>query len=337
MRWLLAPLLMALLLLAFALPVKADEARPLYIEARASGETTVDLAWRIPPNLAAGAVPDLVLPADCAPTGTVRQWSDGVGHQRAGRWTCRQPLAARAFSIAWPMGNPNLSTIYRAVLPDGTASVGMMLPGVTQVPFPVATAQAQGTFGQYVVLGMEHIWLGFDHLLFVACLVWIAGRWRRVVATVTGFTIGHSLTLAAAALDLVSVPVRTIEVLIALSIVLLAVELARGRSETFTWRYPLAISSGFGLLHGFGFAAVLKEVGLPQDGLLGTLLAFNLGIELGQLVFVAVLMGTVALLGLGARRFLPQLDHGRYAALPRLASAYFIGITATYWMLQRAS
>jgi len=333
-RWLLA-----LLLLAFAVPARADEARPLYIEAAATGETTIELAWRIPPSLAAGAVPDMVPPADCTPTGTMREWSDGVGHQRAGRWTCRQPLAGREFRIAYPMGNPNLSTIYRAVLPDGTATIGMMLPGVTQVPFPASTVQtqAQGTFAQYVVLGMEHIWLGFDHLLFVACLVWIAGRWRRVVTTVTGFTVGHSITLAAAALNLVSVPVRTVELLIALSIVLLAVELARGRSDTITWRHPLAVSSGFGLLHGFGFAAVLKEVGLPQEGLLSALLAFNLGIELGQLVFVAVLMGAVALLGLSARHCLPLLELGHDAALPRLASAYAIGITATYWMLQRAS
>lgn len=331
MRWLLA-----LLLLAFAMPARADEARPLYIEARTTGETTVNFAWRIPPTFAPGAVPDLVLPADCAPAGTMRQWSDGIGHQRAASFACRQPLAGRAFRIAWPMGNPNLPTIYRAVLPDGSATVGMTLPNAVALPFPAKVAEARGTFGQYLALGVEHIWLGFDHLLFVACLVWIAGHWRRVVTTVTGFTIGHSITLAAAALDLVKVPVGTIEVLIALSIVLLAVELARGRSETITWRHPLAVSSGFGLLHGFGFAAVLKEVGLPQEGLLGALLAFNLGIELGQLVFVAVMMGAVALLALAARRFLPQLDHGRHAALPRLASAYFIGITATFWMLQRS-
>ncbi|MEO5707887.1 MAG: HupE/UreJ family protein [Alteraurantiacibacter sp.] len=327
---------MALLSLAFAMPALADEARPLYIEAAASGATTIDLAWRIPPTFTAGAIPDLILPPDCAPTAPMRQWSDGVGHQRAERWICRQPLAGRAIRIAYPMGNPNLPTIYRAVLADGTATVGMRLPGVTHIPFPAPTAQAQGTFGQYLVMGVEHIWLGFDHLLFVACLVWIAGRWRRVVTTVTGFTIGHSVTLAAAALNLVTVPVRTIEVLIALSIVLLAVELARGRSDTVTWRHPLAVSTGFGLLHGFGFAAVLKEVGLPQAGLLSALLAFNLGIELGQLVFVAALLAAGALLGLAARRLMPLFDQGRHASLPRLASAYFIGITATYWMLQRA-
>lgn len=328
--------LLALLLLVLALPARADEARPLYIAAKATDAMAVDLAWRIPPNFAARAMPDLVLPADCAMDGTMRQWSDGIGHQRAARYSCRQPLAGREFAISYPMGNPNLPTIYHSVLPDGTGTVGMHLPGVTQIPFPAPTTQPQGAFTQYLVLGVEHIWLGFDHLLFVACLIWIAGHWRRVVATVTGFTIGHSITLAVAALDIVAVPIRTVEVLIALSIVLLAVELARGRSDTITWRHPLAVSSGFGLLHGFGFAAVLKEVGLPQDGLLGALLAFNLGIELGQLVFVAALMVLVALLGLAVRRLLPLLDHGRHAALPRLAAAYFIGITASYWMLQRA-
>ena len=156
-----------------------------------------------------------------------------------------------------------------------------------------------------------------------------------VVATVTGFTLGHSITLAAAALDLVSVPINLVEVLIALSIVLLAVELARGQSETITWRHPLAVSSGFGLLHGFGFAAVLREVGLPQEGLLSALLAFNLGIELGQLAFVAVLMAGAALLVGATRRFVPLLLR-EHAAMPRLIVAYLVGSTASYWMLQRA-
>ena len=335
MRWLFALLLMVPLLLASALPARADEARPLYIEARMTSATSVDIAWRIPPNFAATAVPDLLLPPDCALQGSPRQWSDGIGHQRAASWACTQPLAGRSFAIVYPMGNPNLPTIYRAVPQGGSASIGMMLPGVTQVPFPVAQAARQGTFGQYLVLGVEHIWLGFDHLLFVACLVWIAGYWRRVVATVTGFTLGHSVTLAAAALDLVSVPIRAVEVLIALSIVLLAVELARGRSDTITWRHPLAVSTGFGLLHGFGFAAVLREVGLPQEGLLNALLAFNLGIELGQLAFVAALMAGAAMLALAVRRLIPAVlaDH---AGVPRVLVAYLVGITASYWMLQRA-
>ncbi len=336
MRWLLA-----LLLLAFAAPAQADEARPLYIEARQTGPATLELAWRIPPSLAPAATPNLQLPDDCTANPAAREWTDEIGHHRAQGFTCRQPLAGRSFTIAYPLGNPNLPTIYRSVLPSGEATIGMMLPGRTSVPFPIAGDQPESIFADYLRLGVEHIWLGFDHLLFVACLVWIAGTWRRIAATVTGFTLGHSVTLAAAALDLVSVPIRAVEVLIALSIVLLAVELARGRSDTITWRYPLAVATGFGLLHGFGFAAVLREVGLPQDGLLGALLAFNLGIEIGQLLFVAALLALAVMLTRPGRLIaaaLPRLQQSVVqAAAPRVLVAYIVGITASYWMLQRVA
>ena len=334
MKWLLA---LALLLLA--LPAHADEARPLYIEARLADAATLDLAWRVPPSLRPGAIPDLRLPPGCATTGAIREWSDGLGHHRAGRWACTSALAGQRFTIDWPLGNPNLSTIYRTVLPSGQAAIGMHLPGTTALPFPTNGAQPESGFADYLVLGVEHIWLGFDHLLFVACLVWIAGNFRRVAITVTGFTLGHSLTLAAAALDWVSVPIRAVEVLIALSIVLLAVELARGPSDSLTWRHPLAVSSGFGLLHGFGFAAVLREVGLPSDGLLGALLAFNLGIEAGQLLFVIALIAIAAVLKAAAPRLLALLprqpDAATRAAAPRLLVAYLVGTTAMFWMLQR--
>jgi hypothetical protein len=336
LRW-----LFALLLLSLAMPARADEARPLYIEARQTGAASVELAWRIPPNLAPATAPALQFPDDCTASAAPREWSDEIGHHQAQAWTCRQPLEGRSFTIVYPMGNPNLPTIYRSVLPSGSATISMMLPGRAQVPLPTATGKASSSFADYLKLGVEHIWLGFDHLLFVACLVWIAGGWRRIAATVTGFTLGHSITLAAAALDLVSVPIQAIEVLIALSIVLLAVELARGRSHTITWRHPMAVASAFGLLHGFGFAAVLREVGLPQDGLPGALLAFNLGIELGQLLFVAALLGLAAALtrvGHWAMLALPSPPSAALqAAVPRLLVAYSVGITATYWMLQRAA
>jgi hypothetical protein len=190
-----------------------------------------------------------------------------------------------------------------------------------------ASAQSQGVVVDFLELGIEHIWLGIDHLLFVAGLIFVARTWRRVLLTVTGFTLAHSLTLALAALDLVRLPVRAIEAAIALSIVFLAVEIVKGPRDTLTWRRPVAVAASFGLLHGFGFAAVLREIGLPTEGLVTALLAFNLGIEAGQALFAAMVMGLIALAG----RF-GVTGHG--GAAQRLAG-YAVGILASYWMVER--
>ncbi len=116
----------------------------------------------------------------------------------------------------------------------------------------------------YLLFGIEHILSGYDHLLFIACLIFTAGTWQRILLTITGFTIAHSITLTLAALGLVRIPMAPIEAVIALSIVFLAREIALDRRDTLTWRYPIIVSSSFGLLHGFGFASALSEIGLPQ-------------------------------------------------------------------------
>ena len=144
----------------------------------------------------------------------------------------------------------------------------------------------------YLRLGIEHILFGFDHLLFVLALVILVRDWRRVALTVTAFTIAHSITLAAATLDLVNVPGPPVEAAIALSIVLVAVEIVNARRGTpsLTARWPWLVAFCFGLLHGFGFAGALAEVGLPHHAIPIALLFFNLGVEIGQLVFVAAVL-----------------------------------------------
>ncbi len=122
----------------------------------------------------------------------------------------------------------------------------------------------------------------------------IAGTWRRILITITGFTIAHSITLALSALGLVRVPIPAVEAAIALSIVFLAVEIVRGDKTSLTYRYPIAVSSSFGLLHGFGFAAVLGETGLPQTEIPAALLFFNVGVELGQIAFVLAVVPRIS-------------------------------------------
>jgi hydrogenase/urease accessory protein HupE len=159
----------------------------------------------------------------------------------------------------------------------------------------VQTVAATGTidvFGRYGTLGVRHILLGVDHLMFVLLLVLLVPQGRRLVATITAFTVGHSVTLALSTLGAVSVPVAPVEATIAMSIGLLAVEVTRRTDapDTLTKRAPWLVATAFGLLHGLGFASALHQVGLPDAEIPAALFAFNVGVEAGQLAFVAVVL-----------------------------------------------
>lgn len=179
----------------------------------------------------------------------------------------------------------------------------------------------------YLWIGVEHIWFGYDHLLFVLGMVLLV-RLRQLFLTITAFTIAHSITLALSALAGVSLPGAPVEITIALSIVLLAREaIGRMRGEvTLSQTYPWLIAFGFGLIHGFGFSGALASIGLPKGQEVLALLLFNLGVELGQLAFIAVLVA----LGVLAFRLIKASERPlRYIA------AYGIGIAGTYWALER--
>jgi hydrogenase/urease accessory protein HupE len=189
----------------------------------------------------------------------------------------------------------------------------------------------------YLRLGVRHILEGYDHLLFLACLLLIAGTGRRIFITITGFTLAHSITLALSALGVVHVPIPPVEAAIALSIVFLAVEIVRGNENSLTYRYPIAVASSFGLLHGFGFAAALAETGLPQVEIPAALLFFNLGVELGQILFVIGVVVLFQLIRLAARA-LGDDDLSVRALKPlQTPAAYAVGILACFWMIQRVA
>lgn len=161
---------------------------------------------------------------------------------------------------------------------------------------PVVALEAPPpTFLRFLALGIEHIALGFDHLLFVLLLVLLVRERWPLVSSITGFTLGHSATLALATIGAISLPSAPVEAAIAASIVVLAAELLRKRDDSVARRYPLALSTAFGLVHGLGFAGALRDVGLPEDDLPTALVAFNGGVELGQLAAVALLLGAIAL------------------------------------------
>ena len=204
--------------------------------------------------------------------------------------------------IRWADGREQIASI-------GPDSPTIEVDDQTSSPLPLA----------YVGLGIRHILLGFDHLMFVLGLMLIVGKDpRRLVGTLTAFTVGHSVTLALAALGLVSLPSAPVEACIALSVVLLAREAVLGEDGLLK-RQPWLVAAGFGLLHGLGFAGALRQIGLPEDSVWMALLTFNIGVEVGQILFVAAVWIPVQAL---------REPH-------RLVVAYGIGGLAAAWTIER--
>ena len=317
----------ALLLLLACVPVAAwaDDNRPLVVTLEQLSPDTWEASRKLPINLPAESLPLLATPRGCTASAT-RQWRDALGSWGAERWTCGGPLAGGTLALTYPRGAPPLATIVRIRHADGREETLLGQPGERRITVPAIPA-AQSVFPTFLRLGVEHIWVGIDHLLFVAGLVFVAGTMRRTAVTITGFTLSHSLTLALAALGVVTFPPGAVAAVIALSIVFLAVEVAKGPRDTLTWRRPVFVAASFGLLHGFGFAAVLGEIGLPREGLLAALLAFNLGIEIGQVIFAAAILALL--------RMLPRLPIKTSAQRVQRIAAYAVGILACYWMFDR--
>jgi hydrogenase/urease accessory protein HupE len=248
-------------------------------------------------------------------------------------YQCGQPDLTFDLKLVYPAGNPALTSliVYKS-LNDEPQQV-FSGPEITKVTLGAASDPVEVS-KQYLVAGVEHILIGFDHLLFVLCLIIIAGGFKRLVFTVTGFTLAHSVTLSLATLNIVQIRTELVEMLIALSILLLAVEIIKHRRSnghtSFTWRYPVAVSSVFGLLHGFGFAVVLQDLGLPQSMKLQALLFFNIGVEIGQLLFIFA----VVALAFISTKLISSVNSNRQKIVQ--FGVYLIGSCSAYWFLTRA-
>ncbi len=202
----------------------------------------------------------------------------------------------------------------------------MLKPSSNSGNFPKAEDKLS-VIKNYLVLGVEHIWFGIDHLLFVLALIIITVGFKKIVKTITAFTIAHSITLSMAVLGIANLPAPPVEAVIALSIVFLASEIIKNiqGKETLTSKKPWLVAFTFGLLHGFGFAGALAEVGLPPTEIPLALAFFNVGVELGQIVFVVVVLGLLKILSL-KKDWSPTLKQ-----IP----AYAIGSIAAFWTLER--
>jgi hypothetical protein len=316
-----------LLVLPLAVTLTGHDGRPGHLEIVETGDGGVVVRFSEPvtPTMAANLTPRLSSGWLDAPPVAIERGGDAEVRS----WRVdppRDPVAGQTAAIDGFDPSFNEAVLLRVIFADGTAMTAFLT--ARQPAAVLAREDAITSRLQYLWLGAQHIAFGPDHLLFVLGLVLLVrDRWR-LVGTITAFTLAHSLTLAAATLGVVSVPVDAIEAVIALSLVFLAVELVRDDrgQHGLMARTPWAVALAFGLLHGFGFASTLLDVGLPQGDVPMALLAFNLGVEAGQIAFVLAVLPLIAVL-----RDLA----GQPRTWARLVPAYAIGTLAMYWVLER--
>jgi hydrogenase/urease accessory protein HupE len=268
-----------------------------------------------------------VIPASCALSGEPVQRAAALALLGRAELTCSGTLAGERFGLTELTGNSD--AIARLIPLDRPVQTFRLTASAPTVAI-LAEPDRWQVLRDYLVIGTEHILLGWDHLLFVIALVLLVRRPWPVVKAATAFTLAHSFTLVATTLGYAGLPSRPVEALIALSIVFLAVEVALSlrNPERVTWtqRAPWLVAFGFGLIHGFGFAGALAEIGLPQGEIAAALLAFNLGVEAGQLLVIAALLSMLALLA----RMAPR------APIPAIRMAsYAIGSIGSFWLIER--
>lgn len=312
---------------------RAHEVRPAYLELKETAPGQFSVLWRTP------VLAGMRLPVALKLPDGVRNLKEPVTQELTDSLVERRWIDAGSGGLAGRrIEFPGLQltitdALVRYELLDGRNGTVIVHP--SQPWFELAAAQSRWSVARaYLVMGIEHIWSGIDHLLFVLALLLLVKGWRRVVATITAFTLAHSITLAAATLGFVHVPPAPVEASIALSIVFVAAEIVHGRQGRpgLTARWPWVIAFAFGLLHGFGFASALNQVGLPQNAIPVALLFFNLGVEAGQLLFIALVVVVIALARRLARSFTFSPPTWAWRVPP-----YAIGSIAAFWLIERVA
>lgn len=315
--------------------VHAHEVRPGYLEIRQVDAEAYDVLWKVPARGEYRLRLHARLPKECAGAATHGTF---VGEAFVERWRaqCVGGLVDRTIDVEG-LSATRTDVLARIEWSDGTSQTVRLTPEQTSFEAQAAPGSLEVS-KTYFVLGVEHILLGIDHLLFVLGLLFLVTGWKRLVATVTAFTVAHSVTLAAATLGWVRVAQAPVEAVIALSIMFVAAEILRcaHREPTLATRAPWIVALVFGLLHGFGFAAALRDVGLPQKDVPLALLFFNVGVEVGQLLFIAAIIAALSLLTRLVRKQGSQ-ENGPWhsEALLRTPVAYAIGTMAAFWAVQR--
>lgn len=328
-------LLVLALLSAGLMPGRAvaHALEPGFLELQPLGGAQWRVVWRKPQVAGVPMAIDAILPAVCTPRRGPAPVYDGRAFLSGWIAVCEGGLSGRQIRIEGLEGT-RTDVLVRYTPKEGAAPEVMRLtPGTPVLTVPVDPGPL-GVFASYFSLGVDHILLGVDHLLFVLMLLMLIRDWRTLLGAVTAFTVAHSLSLAAASLGWIIVPSPPVEATIALSIALLASELLQpsGQEKRLTRRYPWAVAFAFGLLHGLGFARALLDIGFPEGDVPLALLAFNLGVETGQVLFITAVLS----LGLLLTRLVPGAKDQLAPEAPWLRTiAFAVGTLAAYWVIER--
>lgn len=307
--------------------VSADEIRPGYLELNTTDGKSYSIKWKVPMKGDLVLSLNPVLPDVCSERTPPSNMQSGGAMITRWSLTCPGGIFGKNIRIAG-LENTSTDVLVRLVHQDGFTQMVRLTPGETSFEI-AAKPSSLDVITVYTALGIEHILIGVDHLLFVFALLLIVTGVRRLIGTITAFTLAHSITLAAATLGYVHVPQAPVEAVIALSILFLATEIVHNRQGRpgLAKRFPWLVAFIFGLLHGFGFAGALAEIGLPEQSIPLALLFFNVGVELGQLIFVAAVVG--------AGWALRQVVWQKALRGSEVVASYLIGGIAAFWVIER--
>ncbi len=315
---------------------EAHALEPGFLEIMPYSPSEWRVTWRRPQVQGRPMAIDAVLPEGCSPRRGGAPAFDGRAFLAGWVATCETGLAGGEIRIEGLERTRTDVLVRHALRPDAAPQATRLTAATPAFTVP-AEPGPLGIAAGYFALGVDHILKGVDHLLFVLMLLLLIRDWRPLLAAVTSFTVAHSFSLGAASLGWIVVPAPPVEAIVALSIAFLAAELLheRGDRPRLSERYPWAVAFAFGLLHGLGFARALLEVGLPEGDVPLALFAFNLGVEAGQIVFIAVALA----LGAALARLYPSLVRGLTApGTPgRRAVAYGVGTLAAFWVVERVA
>jgi hydrogenase/urease accessory protein HupE len=316
----------------FCTEVFADDMRPASLTITATSNTEFDVVWKVPLKNGKKEKISFVLPNHSQQVGLTRKHTLNNAYIEYSSFQRNSGLTGVKLTIDGIESSTGDVLVRVIGVNQETLTTVLNIDKPHYIINKIVSLSTFDTAITYIKLGIEHILIGLDHLLFVACLVYISGTRKKLLYTITGFTLAHSITLFLSATNMMVIPIEPVEAVIALSIIFLAWEIAKNRKNSLSLRYPVLVSSSFGLLHGFGFAAVLSDIGLPESEKLLALLSFNIGVELGQLVFVLALFILVKL----ASYIYKGLQH-KPLTLPmlRLPISYICGVVATMWFIER--
>lgn len=303
----------------------ADDIQPAYLAIQESAENHFNILWKRPIKNDKPLELVLTLPLVCEADTEKRIWASNGYAIESWSTICDGGLSGQSIKVDG-LASSLSDALVRVELANGQVSIERLTPQRTGFMLE-SKPETSGVVVSYLKLGIEHILMGWDHLLFVLCIMMLVGRSRKLFWAITAFTVAHSVTLIAVTMGYIQFNTRVVEILIALSIVLLAYEIVRNKNGVsgLSTKYPWMVILIFGLMHGVGFAGALNNIGLPPNDIPLALLFFNLGVEAGQLIFVLVVLSLL----LVVNRLMPSRTDWTTGA------AYCIGIGASFWFFER--